>query len=323
MESLQNWQEPKKVALVAGASRGLGLLIAKELCSRDFTVVITARDASELQAAGTMLDSWGCRVHPRPCDVRDNGAVVALVREVEEEIGAIEVLITVAGIIQVGPLASLKRERFVDAVDTMLWGPINLALAVLGPMRKRGRGGIGTVASIGGVVSVPHLLPYCTAKFGAVGFSQGLRAELRGSGVSVTTIVPGLMRTGSHQRALFTGNQAAEYAWFSVGASMPLVSMDAERAAKRIVNRVLAGAGMVVLTPLAKIGMRVQGIAPASTTAMVGMLGRLLPSAPPGQSETIEGREARLHLKPRSRSIHDVVTALGARAATKLNETTK
>ncbi len=321
--------ENPPVALVAGASRGLGLLIARELAERQHHVVICARDADELASAQRMLRELGHEVDTRVCDVSDADAVAALVEQVEREVGPIEVLVTVAGVIQVGPLESVQRQHFQQAIDIMLWGPVNLALAVLPGMRQRRRGHIATVTSIGGIVSVPHLLPYSTAKFGAVGFSQGLRAELAGTGISVTTIVPGLMRTGSHLRARFTGNHAAEYAWFATGASMPLVAMDADRAAARIVDRVLAGRSMVVLTPLAKIGMRVHGLAPATTAALLGAVGRLLPSAPPGDDDTsgqpggrdaVEGREAQRSLGPRAARVLDVLTVLGSRAAQRNNE---
>ena len=163
----------------------------------------------------------------------------------ERELGPIEVLVCVAGIIQVGPLAALDRSHFTSSMDVMLWGPINTALAVVPRMRERGRGHIGVITSLGGLISAPHLLPYSTAKFGAVGFTRGLRSELSGTGVSVTTVAPGLMRTGSHLRAKFVGNQGREYAWFGTAASLPLLSMDAERAAARIVRGILRGRAVV------------------------------------------------------------------------------
>ena len=97
----------------------------------------------------------------------------------------------VAGVIQVGPLASMSRVHFEQAVSVMLWGPVNVALTVAQQMQARRRGRIGIVTSVGGLIPVPHLLPYSTAKFGAVGFSSGLRPELAGTGVKVTTIAPG------------------------------------------------------------------------------------------------------------------------------------
>jgi NAD(P)-dependent dehydrogenase (short-subunit alcohol dehydrogenase family) len=308
----------RPVALVAGASRGLGLLIARELAERGCRPVICARDAVELDEAVRLLSGWGHIVPRYVCDVADHEAVEALVEHVEHDVGPIDVALHVAGVIQVGPLASMTHEHFKEAIDIMEWGPINVALAVLPGMRQRRRGHIGTVTSIGGMVSVPHLLPYCTAKFAAVGFSRGLRAELAGTGISVTTIVPGLMRTGSHLRAQFAGNQAAEYAWFAPGASLPLVSMDAERAAAKIAEAVLAGKGLIVLTPLAKLGARVSGAAPGTVTELMGLVARLLPDdTDEGHSDTIEGHGARARL---SSSLVESLTTLGTRAARRFNE---
>lgn len=302
------------VALVAGGSRGLGLLICRDLLARGFTVVACARVASELAHAEALLAAPG-RFSTRVCDVSDEHAVNTLVDEVTSQRGSIEVAITVAGIIQAGPAEAVTLDHFRDAVDTMLWGPVHVAWAVLPGMRERGRGRIGTVTSVGGMVSPPHLLPYATAKFGAVGFSDGLAASLAGTGVTATTVVPGLMRTGSHERATFTGDAPAEYAWFAPAASLPLLSMDAERAAARIVRGVLAGRPLVALTPLAKVGIRVRGVMPATTTRVMGLVNRVLPEGV--NHRTVEGREADRRLDSR---LVRVLTTLGARAAWRNNE---
>ncbi len=305
------------VALVAGASRGLGLLIARELLDRGHRVAICARDAEEVRYAATLLSTRGT-VRPYVCDVADRDGVQHLVRQVEDDLGPIEVLISVAGVIQVGPAESMTLEHFDEAVGTMLWGPVQLAWAVLPSMRERGHGRIGTVTSIGGKVAPPHLLPYATAKFGAVGFSEGLAAELTGTGVTATTVVPGLMRTGSHERAMFTGDHGAGYAWFAPSASLPLLSMNAERAARRIVDGVLEGRPHVVLTPVAKIGIRVHGLVPATTVRAMGLANRLLPDAPhPAHTETVPGYVADRRLG--SRTVR-VLTTLGSRAARRLNQ---
>ncbi len=309
------------LALVAGASRGLGLLIARELGRRGHRVVICARSADELEVAASTLRGEGLDVRAEVCDVSDADAVDALVASVEVRDGAIDVLIVVAGTIQVGPLASLTRDHFRQAIDTMLWGPINVGLAVAPLMRTRGCGRIGLITSVGGLISVPHLLPYSTAKFGAVGFSSGLRSELAGTGVSVTTVAPGLLRTGAHLRSEITGDQAAEYAWFAPSASLPLISMDADRAARKIVDGVLAGRAYVLLSLLTKIGSRVNGLAPATTAAALGLAARLLPEGPAAaatstdQGHVVEGR-----LAPVPRTVVRWVTALGRQAAARNNE---
>lgn len=308
-----------RTALVAGASRGLGLLIARDLARRGLDVAVCARDAVELEQAVTQLAAEGAAVRSYVCDVTDRAAVTELITRLERDSGPLDVAIHVAGVIQVGPLASMTAERFDEAIDIMLRGPINLALAVLPGMRERGFGRIGTVTSIGGVISVPHLLPYSAAKFGAVGFAQGLSAELAGTGVTSTTIVPGLMRTGSHLHAQFTGDAAAEFAWFGPGASLPLVAMDAEKAARRMVQGVLAGDPMVTLTPMSHIGRRVAGLAPATTTRLMGLVNRALPAGSDG--DVREGMHARTELRPVARRVVDTLTALGDRVARRTNET--
>lgn len=301
------------VALVTGGSRGLGLLIATELVERGFRVAISARNADELTRAA---DRLGPAARPYTCDVRDRDQVNDLVRRVEADLGPVEVSVHVAGVIQVGPAADVTLDHFDDAIDTMLKGPIHLAWAVLPGMRQRRHGRIGTVASIGGMVSPPHLLPYSTAKFGAVGFSDGLSAELVGTGVTATTLVPGLMRTGSHLQAQFFGDAAREYAWFATAASLPLVSMDARWAARTMVDGVLAGKPFVSTTPLSWLAIRFRGLAPATTTRLMKLVAQLLPGAT-GDSKTVPGAAARADLNS---ELVNALTTLGDRAAEANNE---
>jgi len=289
------------------------LLIAAELIGRGFAVAVAARDADELDRATQRL---GSAAHAYVCDVRDRDQVVDLVERVEADLGPIEVSIHVAGIISVGPAADVTLDHFDDAIATMLRGPIELAWAVLPGMRERSRGRIGTVASVGGMVAPPHLLPYATAKFGAVGFSDGLAAELAGTGITATTIVPGLMRTGSHLRAEFFGDAAREYAWFGPAASLPLVSMDATRAARVIVDGVLAGKPFVSTTPLTWLAIRFRGLAPATTTRLMKLVARLLPSDT-GQSDPVPGSQARGDLDS---ELVNTLTTLGDRAASHNNQ---
>lgn len=312
------------VAFVSGASRGLGLLIARDLARRGHTVAITGRTRETLDRAAASAAADGFDLRPYVADAADRDAVAETVRRVEAEVGPIEVAIHVAGVIQVGPLQSTTLELFDTAIDIMLRGPIHLAWAVLPGMRARRRGRIGTVTSIGGKISVPHMLPYSVAKFGAVGFSEGLSAELAGTGVTATTIVPGLMRTGSPLQAQFVGQAGLEYAWFAPSASLPLISMDAERAARSMVDGVLSGKPVVTLSPLAHIGARFHGLAPATTVRLLGVMNRVLPG--PGRARpgvAIPGYEARRDLRARSRvgaAVIDALTVLGNRAARRNNE---
>jgi NAD(P)-dependent dehydrogenase (short-subunit alcohol dehydrogenase family) len=275
------------VALVTGASRGLGLLIAREQAARGYRVAICARDADELADAESDLAARGAEVFAVRCDVADREQVGQMVRSVIDRFGGLDVLVNNAGIIEVAPLAAMTLDDFTDAHAVMFWGTLYPTLAALPHLLERGHGRIVNITSIGGKISVPHLLPYSCAKFATVGFSEGLRAELAGTGVTVTTVVPGLMRTGSHLRAYFKGERRKEFAWFAVAASLPGLSMDAERAAARIVAAGLAGRVELILTPAAKLGVRIHGLFPGATVRALGAVNRMLPkSAGPGEPAT-------------------------------------
>jgi short-subunit dehydrogenase len=161
------------------------------------------------------------------------------------------------------------------------WGVLNPTLEVLPGMRARGAGRIINITSIGGKISVPHLLPYSCAKFAAVGLSAGLRAELADTGISVTTVVPGLMRTGSHLNAEFGGEQGAEYRWFALGASAPYpVAIGADRAARLIVRAAKRGQADCTYPLSAVIAARLSGLLPGATTNVLAVVGRFLPQPP-------------------------------------------
>lgn len=277
--------------------------------------MITARSESELDAAARMLDADGVTVHTRVHDVRDAAGTRQLVTDVETEHGPIETLLVVAGVLQVGPLPHDTNE-YTEPLQTMLGGPINVVHAVLPAMRQRDRGRIGVVTSIGGIVPVPHMVPYSTAKFGAVGFSRGLSQELQGTGISVSTIIPGLMRTGGHWNADYHGRPEREYVWFALMASLPLVSADLGRAARIIVGGVLRGRRRIIFTPMARVAARLYGLAPDLVTWTLGLTGRYL--LPRAGNEELPGRQAAGRIRSR---IFNQATLLGRRAVRRWNQT--
>ena len=148
----------------------------------------------------------------------------------------VDVLINNAGVIQVGPLEHMEHEDFENAMATHFWGPLHLMLELIPSMRRRGFGRIVNISSIGGRVAVPHLAPYSASKFALTGLSDAVRAELAPYGIRVTTVCPGLMRTGSPMNAQVKGQHEAEYAWFAIADSLPGFSMSAERAADQILS---------------------------------------------------------------------------------------
>ncbi len=265
------------MAVVTGASSGLGFLIARELAGRGYDLLICARSADGLRAAEADLSATGAEVATVAADVGKADDARRVVADAETRFGRLDVLVLNAGIIQVGPAEAMTGEDFASAMDVMFWGAVHVTAAAM-PLLRRSRGRLLAVTSVGGKLPAPHLLPYTAAKHAAVGFAEGLRVEAIRHGVSVTVGVPGLMRTGSPRNALFTGDQVAENRWFTAAANLPVVSMDAERAARRLVRATMARRPEIILTPLAKVGVRAHALAPSTSLRVVSLVNRLLPT---------------------------------------------
>jgi NAD(P)-dependent dehydrogenase (short-subunit alcohol dehydrogenase family) len=303
-----------KVVLVTGGSRWLGLVLARELVAQGARVAICARDGAELQRAFEDLTHRGGDIFAVPCDVSDRAQAEQLVQTVEQHFGRLDVLINNAGIIGVGPMEAMNVADYEECMRIHYWGPLYAILAALPGMRRRGAGRIVNISSIGGKISVPHLLPYSGSKFALVGLSEGLRAELKKDHIVVTTVCPGLMRTGSPRNADFKAQHRLEYAWFSLGDSMPLLSMSAEAAARQIINACKRGDGEVVLSLPAKVAVAVHGLFPSFTADVLALVNRLLP-APGGIGERrAKGKESASLVSP------SPLTFLTERAALRNNE---
>ncbi len=313
----RRWREydfKDKVVLITGGSRGLGLVLAREFAKEGARLAICARDSEELDRARADLKARGANVLAVPCDVTERAQVDELVQTVEQHLGKVDVLVNNAGLIQVGPVEVMTVEDYEEAMKVHFWGPLYTMLAVLPEMRARRGGRIVNISSIGGKISVPHLVPYSASKFALVGLSEGLRAELQKDGVVVTTVCPGLMRTGSPRNATFKGQHRAEYAWFSISDALPVTSMNAERAASQIISACQRGDAEVVLSIQAQLAVKFHGLFPGLTADMLGLVNRLLPGPGGIGKRRAKGKESESALSP------SVLTALNETAARNNNE---
>src|SRR3989440_50151 len=236
-----------KVALITGGSRGLGLEIARQICASGGKVALLAGDAGELEHAKTDLDRFGTEVLTIQCDLLESAQMKSAVQQTLQHFRKIDILINNAGIIEVGPLAHMQLKDFDRAMRLHFWAPYILQLLIVPQMRAKGGGRIVNISSIGGRIAVPHMAAYSASKFALSGFSDAMRSELAADNIYVTTVTPGLMRTGSHVHATFKGDHAAEYRWFDWSRKIPFASISAERAARKIVNACARGRSVLVM----------------------------------------------------------------------------
>jgi short-subunit dehydrogenase len=297
-----------KNVVITGGSRGLGLALAREFLRRGAKVALLARDPAELQRAAQILSSENVRTVL--CDVTKKDQVDRTI----DELGEVDVLVNNAGRIAVGPLETMTLDDFRESLEIHFWAPLYTSLAALPGMKRRGAGRIVNISSIGGKISVPHLLPYCAGKFALAGFSEGLTADARKNNIFVTTVYPGLMRTGSPRNASFKGKHRAEFTWFSVSDALPLISISAETAAKQIVHACVQGKARLVVSLPAKVAIQLHELFPEASAALLAGANRLLPRAGGIGTRRAKGSESTTLISP------SWITVLDTKAALKNNE---
>jgi NAD(P)-dependent dehydrogenase (short-subunit alcohol dehydrogenase family) len=303
-----------RTVLITGGSRGLGLALAREVAAQGARVAICGRDADSLERARQSLEQLDAEVLAESCDITDPESVNRLFERVHQEFGPVDVLINNAGVIEVGPAETMSVADYEEAMTTNFWGMLYPTLAVLPEMRERESGRIVNITSIGGKLGIPHLLPYSASKFAAVGFSQGLRAEVAADGIKVVTVCPGLMRTGSPRNAIFRGRHRSEYAWFSISDALPGLSISAEKAARRIVAGLRRGDAEVLFPLPARFATVLNAVAPGLSSDALSLVNRVLPGPGGAPSGRRKGAESQSWLSP------SWLTRLGDRAARKYNQ---
>ncbi len=303
-----------KVVLITGGGRGLGLVLARRFAEEGAKIAICSREKVELDDARRELEAKGAEVFSTVCDVTNEADTKKMVEAVRGHFGQIDVLVNNAGVIQVMPMENSAKRDFEEALNTHFWGVYYVTNAVLPEMKERGEGRIVNISSVGGKVAIPHLLPYSTSKFALAGYSEGLRAELLKDGVYVTTVCPGLMRTGSPRQTVVKGNHELEYAWFKIGDSLPLLSVSAEYAADEIVRACKRGEAEIIISLPAQILAGFKGLFPGTTADILSLVNLLLPGPTADGDKRLKGKEAETVLSD------NFLTTLTDKAAVKNNE---
>lgn len=266
-----------KVVVLVGGSTGIGMALASELARHRARLAICARHEKELRATQQNVESRGVEVLAMTCDATDLKSVENFFARTRERYGHIEVLVNVAGTIVVGPAVHSHVEDFQSVMNTNFYGPLNTLLQVIPEMISRKEGRIVNIASFGGKVPTPHMASYAASKFALVGLSETLRTELLRDGVYVTTVCPGLVRSGSTRHALFKGQHEQEKALFETMANMPLLTIDPDKLARRIVRALIYGDAELTTPTLAYIQTKIHGLMPGLTTELITLVNQLLP----------------------------------------------
>lgn len=314
VKELTKFNVAGKVVLITGGSRGLGLVLSRHLGERGAKLALCARSADDLEIARQELEARGAEVMTMTVDVAENEEVKAMVHDVINHYGRIDVLINSAGIIQVGPQHLMEVEDYEIAMRTNFWAQLYAMQAVIPHFAEQGGGRIVNITSIGGKIALPHLLPYTASKFAAIGLSEGMHAELKKYNIIVTTVVPNLMRTGSPLHADIKGDHQKEYAWFKHADSNPLLSQDPDTAAKRIIEALEYGESELTLSLTGKLAGFIKGFAPQWVSLMMAVANKLLPDAVTGNNTAVKGWQAESALS------QGPISRLSDNAATRNNE---
>jgi NAD(P)-dependent dehydrogenase (short-subunit alcohol dehydrogenase family) len=181
-----------RVAVVTGGGRGIGKALALALASEGCRVAIGDVDSASAEAAASDVggDTIGLAL-----DVTDRPGFTGFLDEVERRLGPVDVLVNNAGIMPVGPLDEEDDATAIRVLEINLHAVIHGTKEAVRRMKPRGTGHIVNVASSAGKSGFPNLATYCASKHGVVGLSEAMRAELRGTGVDVSVVMPGIVRT--------------------------------------------------------------------------------------------------------------------------------
>ena len=252
-------------AIVTGASRGIGVFIARALAAEGVNLALAARSLDELEQVRREMEALGVRAIAVQCDVAQASDRAELIRRTEAEFGAIDILVNNAGIERVARFDQARESDIVDTLTINLEAPMLLTRAIVPGMLARNRGHVVNISSGAGKVGVAYGTSYCASKHGLVGFTNALRSEYRGRPVGFSVVCPGFVTdAGMYDRWDKNGNRAPRIA----GTSKP------EKVAQVVVRCIRKNkAEVTVNTPPVRPLIVLANIAPSVVPWMLHRLG--------------------------------------------------
>jgi NAD(P)-dependent dehydrogenase (short-subunit alcohol dehydrogenase family) len=249
--------------LVTGAASGIGRATALEMARRGASLSLLDIDRAGVEATAEAARALGRRAAAYQVDIADAAAVDEAAARVLAERGAVDVLVNNAGVAVAAPFLRTRAEDWDWIAGVNLWGPLRLTRALLPAMLERRSGQVVMVASLAGLVGAPGMVAYSTTKFAVVGFAETLRLELAGTGVGVTLICPGFVRTNLARATRYDNAGFRRFldeppSWYG---------MKQERVASAIADAVTSRRPLLVLGP-EKLGWWLKRAAPEAAFAV-------------------------------------------------------
>ncbi len=234
-----------KVVVITGASSGIGEATAIEFAKRGAHTVLVARRKEKLLEVEKKLSSFSGSSFVCQCDVSNKEQVTEMSKKILDKFGRIDILVNNAGFVIYGKVNELSTEEIVAQMETNYFGMIYCTKALLPQMLEQHSGHIVNVASVGASFGVPGIASYCATKYAMLGFSEGLRHELDGTGVGLTVVSPIMVRT-----PLFDHPSFENFSKFSTG-----ISLSSKTVAKTIIKASNSSRLELVVPSVARAGI--------------------------------------------------------------------
>ncbi len=193
----------QKVVLITGASSGIGKAAAVEFAKNHFKIILVARDKEKLEQTKRDLRKYDIEIMIYPCDVSDKTAVSKMTDAVMNNFGGLDILVNNAGFAIYQKVSEQTIEEIEQQMSTNYLGMVYCTKSFLPAMLSKNYGKIINVASLAASFGIPRIAPYCASKFAMLGFSEGLKHELRGTGVDITVVSPIMVRTNFFEHPSF------------------------------------------------------------------------------------------------------------------------